>query len=145
MIHAMEPPAARSGSMPLALPIDYLRRLTRGRVILWCYLIWYLAVLVRYFDGSPRLWLTSAGISAIIGFALILSTTSPASGAIRLDGWQRFRLFLMPFCVSSFSALIKGQGFVLIFSPKFSENAAAAGLCGLFWAVVVLLKRSVKA
>ncbi|HXT13715.1 MAG TPA: hypothetical protein VN873_19350 [Candidatus Angelobacter sp.] len=33
----------------------YLANLTTGRMILWCYLIWYLVVLARYFDPSPRL------------------------------------------------------------------------------------------
>ena len=32
------------------------------------------------------------------------------------------RLFLMPFCVSSFSQLIKGKGFVLVFPPDLHEN-----------------------
>jgi hypothetical protein len=39
---------------------------------------------------------------------------------------------MMPFCVSSFSALIKGQGFVLIFSPLLSENIVASSVCGAF-------------
>ena len=50
--------------------IRYLRNLTRGRLILWCYFIGYLVVLVRYVDPSPQLWLTSFGLSLIIGFAL---------------------------------------------------------------------------
>ena len=45
----------------------YLAGLSTGRLILWCYLIWYLVVLVRYFDASLRLWLTSLGLSIIIG------------------------------------------------------------------------------
>ena len=53
----------------------YLARLTAGRLLLWCYLIWYLVVLVRYFDPEPRLWLTSAGMTVIIGVALYVSTT----------------------------------------------------------------------
>ncbi len=44
--------------------IPYLANLSKGRLILWCYFIWYLVVLVRYFDPSPRLWLTSLGIPA---------------------------------------------------------------------------------
>lgn len=121
--------------------IRYLANLTTGRLILWCYLIWYLVVLVRYFDAGPLLWLTSLGISAIIGVALIISTTSSSKGTRKLEGWQTFRLFLMPFCVSSFAALVKGQGFILIFSPRLLENLLAFGLCLAFCAVVMLVKR----
>jgi len=121
--------------------IRYLVNLTTGRLILWCYLIWYLVVLVRYFDASPLLWLTSVGISAIIGVALVISTTSSSKGTTKLEAWQTFRLFLMPFCVSSFAALVKGQGFILIFPPRLRENLLAFGLCLAFCAVVMLVKR----
>ena len=50
------------------------------------------------------------------------------------------RLFMMPFGVSSFSALIKGQGFVLIFPPTWAEFAVSAGACGVFLAVVAAVK-----
>src|SRR5688500_375596 len=90
---------------PLTMLINYLRNLSTGRLILWWYFIWYLVVLVRYFDPTPRLWLTSLGLSVIIGFALYLSTAGSGKQNIKLDKWQLFRLFLMPFCVSSFSAL----------------------------------------
>src|SRR5436853_5743670 len=95
----------------------YLSNLSKGRLILWCYFIWYLVVLVRYFDPSIRLWLTSLGLSLIIGVALYISTTSSATRTVKLEPWPTFRLFLMPFCVSSFAALVTGKGFVLIFSP----------------------------
>ena len=36
--------------------IRYLSKLTNGRLILWCYFIWYLVVLVRYFDANPWLF-----------------------------------------------------------------------------------------
>ena len=121
--------------------IRYLKQLTTGRVILWCYLMWYLVVLVRYFDASPQFWLTSVGISVIVGVALVISTTSGSQGATRLQGWQVFRLFLMPFCVSSFAALVKGREFILIFSPLLTENLIALGACGLFVAIVWMLKR----
>jgi hypothetical protein len=56
-----------------------------------------------------------------------------------------FRLFLMPFCVSSFSALVKGKGFVLIFSPQDWENGVAGGLAVLFCVAVGVLKLIAKA
>jgi hypothetical protein len=120
----------------------YLANLSTGRLILWCYFIWYVVVLVRYFDASARLWLTSLGLSLIIGFALFISTARTGANRLKLERWQVFRLFLMPFCVSSFSALVKGKGFVLIFSPKPTEILAAAGLCALLCGTVMFLKRS---
>ena len=51
------------------------------------------------------------------------------------------RLFLMPFCVSSFSQLIKGQGFVLVFPPDLREIAISLGACALFVTIVLLVKR----
>jgi hypothetical protein len=121
--------------------IQYLANLSKGRLILWCYFLWYLVVLVRYFDPSPRLWLTSLGLGLIIGFALFVSTTAAGVRKVRLEHWQTIRLFLMPFCVSSFSALVKGRGFVLIFSPDLKETLIAAGLCALLCGTVALLKR----
>jgi hypothetical protein len=59
---------------------------------------------------------------------------------VKLDFWQTFRLFVMPFCVSSFSALVKGKGFILIFSPKPMEIAVAAGLCAILSGVVLPLR-----
>src|SRR4026207_1288422 len=75
--------------------IGYLRNLSTGRLILWCYFVWYIVVLVRYFESSLRLWLTSLGLSLIIGVALYISTTAGTNN-VRLDRWQTFRLFLMP-------------------------------------------------
>lgn len=121
----------------------YLRQLDTPRLILWCYAIWYSVVLVRYFDPSPALWLTSIGLSGIIGFALLLSTRA-AIGKTKLGGWGLFRLFLMPFCVSSFAALVKGRGFFLIFSPRLDENLLALALCAGFCGFVALLKRGGK-
>jgi hypothetical protein len=121
--------------------LRYLANLSTGRLILWCYLIWYLVVLVRYFDPNPQLWLTSVGLSLIIGYALFLSTTAAGSNKVRLDRWQTFRLFLMPFCVSSFAALVKGRGFILVFSPKLGEILIAAALCALLAGTVALLRR----
>lgn len=95
--------------------LRYFSNLTKGKTILWCYLLWYLVVVFFYFDAELRIWLNSLGISLVIGMALIFSV-SPATGA-KLERWQIMRLFAMPFCVSSFSSLIKGQGFIFIIPP----------------------------
>ena len=121
--------------------IHYLANFSKGRLILWCYFIWYLVVLVRYFDPSARLWLTSLGLSLIIGFALFVSTTAASENKVKLEPWQIIRLFMMPFCVSSFSALVKGKGFVLIFSPDPKEILIAVALCALLCGTVAVLKR----
>ena len=89
--------------------------LPAGKIALWCFLIWYLATVIHHFDPTPAIWLNALGISAIIGVALYLSVDEP--GKPPPDRWTTLRLFLMPFCVSSFSQLIKGRGFVLIFPP----------------------------
>jgi hypothetical protein len=127
-------------SFPAVL-LRYLAHLSNGRLILWCYFIWYAVVLIRYFDPSLRLWLTSLGLSAIIGFALYVSTVTAGTKQVKLEFWQTFRLFLMPFCVSSFAALVKGKGFILIFSPKIEEIGIAAGLCVMLCVAVSLVKR----
>jgi hypothetical protein len=117
----------------------YFANLTTGRIILWCYLIWYLVVLFHYFDKSPRIWLTSIGLAAIVGTALYISSTAQGN---KLGAWQVARLFMMPFFVSSFSALVKGKEFTLVFSPRLSEILLALGLCAAFCLAVWALKRS---
>ena len=122
-------------------PIRYLAGLTIGRVILWCYAIWYAVNVTNHFDPHPRLWLTSLGLSLIIGTALLISTRSASNGTTTLDGWQIFRLYLMPFCVSSFAALVKDAGYILIFPPTAKENLTGLALIAGFVALVVCLKR----
>lgn len=120
--------------------LAYFRNLPASRAILWCYLIWYLTIGYFYFDPTPRIWLTSLGISGVIGIALMLSVSSPTATS-KPGFWQLFRLFLMPFCVSSFSSLVKDQGFVLIFSPRFSENATALSFCVGFILLTRMLRK----
>lgn len=121
--------------------VGYLAGLSAGRIVLWWYLIYWLVITVRYFDPRPQLWLTSVGLGLIIGFALYINTTRSGKTRVRLGGWPTFRLFLTPFCVSSFAALVKDRGFVLIVSPVWGETAVAAGLCGCLWASTVAARR----
>jgi hypothetical protein len=108
-------------------PLRYLATLTPGRLVLWCYLAWYVATVARHFDPSPRLWFTSLGLAGIIGIALCISTA--AGGGQRPGFWPVARLFLMPFCVSSFAALVKDRGYVLVFPPTLRENLQGLALC----------------
>jgi len=119
----------------------YVATLSTGRIVLWCYAIWYAVTVINHFDPRPRLWLTSLGLSAIIGTALWISTRASSSGTTRLDRWQIFRLFLMPFCVSSFAALVKDAGYVLIFPPSLAQNLIGVGCMAGFVILVLLLKR----
>lgn len=116
----------------------YFIALKKGKIALWCYLIWYLVTLFFYFDPSPAIWLNSLGISVVIGVALLLSVSNQTAQGV--DRWQVFRLFLMPFCVSSFSSLIKDHGFILIVPPRAIEQITAVGLCLAFIGIISLLK-----
>ena len=118
---------------------DYFASLRTGKVVLWCYLIWYANTVVLYFDPRYSIWLNSVGISLVIGFALQLSVTKTAPAPP--DYWQTFRLFLMPFCVSSFSSLIKGKGYILVFPPSKLYLWCHIASCIVFVAAVAILKR----
>jgi hypothetical protein len=118
----------------------YLAELTPARTILWLYLLWWGFTVSRYFVPAPRLWLTSVGLSAIIGTGLYLSTVRGGKTITQLGGWQIARLYLMPFCVSSFAALIKDRGFFLVFHPTLRANLEAAGLCLAFFAITRLAR-----
>jgi len=120
--------------------VHYFARLPTGKITLWCYLIWYLSTVARYFDPSPFIWLNSLGISVVVGIALLLSVGSAAPKAAA--SWQTFRLFFMPFAVSSFSALIKGHGFLLVFPPSLTEASIQLGACAVFVLAVLAIKRS---
>jgi len=124
--------------------VRYFANLTAGRIVLWCFLIWYLATVIHHFDPAPAIWLNALGISAIIGIALYLSVHEPGvrvPGKPPPDRWTTLRLFLMPFCVSSFSSLIKGKGFVLVFPPNPHEIAVSLAACALFIAAVFAIRR----
>jgi hypothetical protein len=123
--------------------MPYFAGLSPGRVALWCYLIWYLVTVVAHFDPSPAIWLNSLGIDVVIGVALLLSVERESSNAV--NHWQTFRLFLMPFCVSSFSALIKGQGYILILPPQPLVLSLSIGLCAGFVAFVLVLRTARRA
>ena len=120
--------------------LRYLQNLSTGRTILWCYFIWWLLSVMHHFDPTPRIWLTSLGLSGIIGLALIISTQSSVGPRMRMDPWVMFRLFLMPFCVSSFAALVKDAGYVLIFPPSWRENMIGVVLISVFLLVVWMSK-----
>jgi hypothetical protein len=118
--------------------VRYFANLTAGKITLWCFFIWYLTTVIHHFDPAPAIWLNAFGISFIIGVALYLSVREP--GKPPPDRWTVMRLLLMPFCVSSFSQLIKGRGFVLVFPPSLREIALSCGACAVFIVIVWLIK-----
>jgi hypothetical protein len=116
--------------------LHYFATLPPGKQVLWCYLIWYLVTVAALFDPSPALWLNSIGISAVIGFALQLSVAKGAAA----DRWQTFRLFMMPFGVSSFASLIKGKGYVLVFPGELQVLLISVAACAAFLLLCRLLR-----
>lgn len=118
--------------------LRYFASLSTGKLVLWCYLIWYFVAVFNYFDPAPEIWLNAVGVSVVIGVALLLSVGHQRSR--KKDRWQTFRLFLMPFCVYSFSSLTKDKGYILVFPRRFSEQLTSVGLCATFVLIVVILK-----
>lgn len=116
----------------------YFAQLSPGKIALWCFLLWYLATIIHHFDATPSIWLNALGIAVIVGIALYLSVREP--GKPPPDRWTVLRLFVMPFCVSSFSQLIKGQGFVLVFPRDARELGISFGICAVFVAAVLAFK-----
>lgn len=126
--------------------MNALARLPWPLAILWCYALWWGTMVGCHFEPGLRLWATSLGIAGIVGCALVLSTW-PAGETLRLGHprlatWGTARLFIMPFAVSSFAATVKGQGFILVFSPVASEDLIALGLCAALLAATATAKRA---
>ena len=122
----------------------YFGNLSTGKTVLWCYLIWYVVMACFYFEPRISLWINSLGISIVIGTGLVLSVM-PAGGVRAMEKWQVARLFIMPFCVSSFAALIKDHEFFLVFSSKATENATALAACAVFAGITRVCRAMVKA
>ena len=110
----------------------YLSNLTLAKQVLWCYLIWYLCMLSIYFDSNPALWLNSAGLAMLVGYALFLSTGPGTLQRFKLRFWESLRLFICPFLVSSFASTVKGKGFILLFSSQLYDNVLGVAFCSIF-------------
>jgi hypothetical protein len=48
-----------------------------------------------------------------------------------MERWTVFRLFLFPFCVSSYSTLVKGKGFILVFPTQLPPLLAGIAACAV--------------
>lgn len=120
----------------------YFQKIETSKMILWCYLIWYLTMLTFYFDPSTRLWLSSLGLSIVVGLALMLAIGPITRDRFTRRFWESLRLILCPFLVSSFSSLVKGKDFMLLVSPNLLENIIAIAACCVFVITVKLIKLS---
>lgn len=118
--------------------VRHFARLPMGQVILWCFLIWYVVMIVLHFETSPRLWLNALGMSMIIGSVLRLSL--PHDGTAAGIFWRVFRFYVIPFCVSSFSALVRDDGFYAIFSPVLRDNLVGTAGCLSFVGWITLAR-----
>lgn len=118
--------------------LNYFKNITSQKIILWCYLIWYLTIITIYFEPSLKLWASSVGISFIIGFALNLSISQQGT---KQDVWVKIRLFLFPFCVSSYSATIKDYDFILLFPSNLFHLLISIFNCLLLLFLIWCIKR----
>ncbi len=121
--------------------IHYLARLDNRRLLLWSAFLWYVAIMARHATASPVLWLNSAGIAAVIGVILAANAIPPGRKWRELGFWPLARFFLIPFCVSSFSAVMNRVGLVLIFPHNVADNLVAAGTVALFLLVFAAARR----
>ncbi|MFS6827333.1 hypothetical protein [Cyanobium sp. ATX-6F1] len=122
--------------------LRYFAKLRPGKQVLWCYLIWYLVSAIALFEPDPLLWLNSLGLSVIIGVGLMLRVSRDVASPT--DRWQTLRLFLMPFCVSSFAALTKGKGYVLLIPGRGEVLTVSLAACGGFLLACRLLRNRLK-
>lgn len=122
----------------IAKLLNYFKNIRTKQTVLWCYLVWYATIISLYFEASIKLWASSIGISAIIGFALMLSTNQQGANQ---NIWGKIRLFLFPFCVSSYSATIKDSGFILLFPSNLLHLSISIINCLLFILMIWVIKR----
>jgi len=122
------------------LLVRYFADLSSSRLILWSYVIWWIVMVANYFTPDPRIWATSLGIGLIVGLALMLCTGPITADRFRSRFWESMRLFICPFMVSSFSALIAGKDFLLVFSPLWQENTVAIASIAAFLLLALILK-----
>lgn len=118
--------------------LSYFKNIENQKIILWCYLIWYFTIITIYFESSLKLWASSVGISFIIGFALVLSISQQGT---KPDIWVKIRLFLFPFCVSSYSATIKEYDFILLFPSNLLHFLLSVTNCLVFLAFIWSVKK----
>lgn len=110
------------------------------QMILAFYLSWYLYIVINYFDSNYLIWSNALLIAIVVGIALNLSANNS-----KKSNWVTLRFFLIPFAVSSYTALISGRGFVAIFPSSFMETAAGLLIsCGFVLVYLLYLMKTNK-
>lgn len=137
------PPSKRRPDRLTARLLTCLLQTPRAMLLLWCYLLWYVAIVAMHFDPSPRLWINALGMSLVVGTALYLGVRG--SSHARPGRWQIFRLYLTPFCVSSYVASTTAHDFVLIFPPDPRTSLIASLPAAVFLAIAIALRRRARA
>mmetsp|Transcript_27707 Transcript_27707/g.51666 ORF Transcript_27707/g.51666 Transcript_27707/m.51666 type:complete len:126 (+) Transcript_27707:998-1375(+) len=87
---------------------------------MWFLLFWYIYIMGFYGANEGGVWGTAIGIMFIVGFMLTGNMYhAPFEKYWREKKWATFRVFIIPFCVSSYSASVSLQSdkFAFIF-PK---------------------------
>jgi hypothetical protein len=132
--------AVERAMVRLPFSLKYLAKLSTGKIVLWCYLIWYLvtarcafrgvARTVAQFIGNERnSWprLTVEHSNSAPYTVKPLADVSPISYAI-----LRFELFRSH----------KRQGYILVLPSRPLELLSSFLLCAIFVLFVLLLKRT---
>lgn len=96
-----------------------IHALTRTPYVLLCSsFVWYLYIVVTFASCcSSLMWVNALVMSLLVGSVLV-SSSYLASGKTRFvefasrSKWGILRLYLIPFCVSSYSAVAFTQGFI---------------------------------
>lgn len=106
------------------------------QLILSFYLVWYLFIAIRYFNPSTEIWLNALVIACVVGIAINLSANQS-----KKSFWNSIRFFIIPFAVSSYTALIKGKDFFLIFPANLWETLLGISICLVFVLLYYLILR----
>jgi hypothetical protein len=125
----------------LIFVLRYLKKLCPAQYLLWSYFIWYITISIFYFDSNPEIWLSAFGISIIVGIALVLSANCWPLDFKKLDYKQTLRLFIIPFCVSSYASLIKGKAFIFIFPADLKTSGLALFAITVFVGLSLIIKK----
>ncbi len=120
---------------------SYFTSLKLSQKILWALFIWWAHTLVWHFDPDPRIWLTAVGLGAIAGTVLFVGAHTASTETLKLGAWRAIRFYLVPFCVASFAAVVKGHDFIIIFPPSPWENVSGSAFVTAFLIATWLLGR----
>ncbi|MEM9337924.1 MAG: hypothetical protein AAGA66_04295 [Bacteroidota bacterium] len=89
------------------------------------YSSWYLFVVITNFDYQLQLWINAVVIAVFVGIAL--------NASVEYSNFSRMnvRLFIIPFAVSSYTGIVRGNDFFLIFPPDPVESVFGLICCVL--------------